>query len=379
MIDTPTDHGLTDRVWRAFASEAENPGLPIDVRIGSLIDASAPLATRTERSAAVHAVRARIDGLGVLQPFADDTTVSEIIVNAGHEVWIERAGELVRVAADLDPVSTEQLVRRLAASVGRRIDRAHPTVDARLADGSRLHAILPPLAIDGPCLSIRRFVEQGRDLSHFGPPDLVGLLAGLVSSRATLVVAGSTSSGKTSLLNAVASNIDPKERIVTIEDAAELALPLPHVVRLETRAATETLPAVDVRELVRNALRMRPDRLLCGEMRGGEAIDLVQAMNTGHAGSMTTVHANSPVDALHRIETMMLAAGLELPLAAARAQLASCIDVVVMVERRAEGERGVVELATPHLAADSSIGKWTCRPLWSSDRRSNHSLASDAA
>jgi pilus assembly protein CpaF len=258
----------------------------------------------------------------------------------------------------LEPDSTSAVIERIVAPLGLRVDRSRPLVDARLPDGSRVNAVVPPLAIDGPCLTIRRFGVHRVGLEAFCPPPVAGLLAGLVRRRANVVVSGGTGSGKTTLLNALAAAIDPTERLVTIEDSAELRLPGDHIVRLEARPASpDGLEAVTIRDLVRNALRMRPDRILVGECRGGEALDMVQAMNTGHEGSLTTCHANSPADALHRLETMILLADVGLPLAAVRDQLVSSIDVVVQVARRPGGTRAVIAVAElePELAAGGRL------------------------
>ena len=327
----------------------------LDQRILALVDEHMPLATAQDREEAVAEVTARVVGLGPLQALANDPTVSEIMINAGSDVWVERAGTLERVDCPVDPTHIEQLIRRLAASGGRRIDRSSPSVDVRLTDGSRLHAILPPLAIDGPALTIRRFSVRHLELAELTTPDQLELLVDAVAKRATIVVAGATSSGKTTLLNALGAHVSHDERLVTIEDAAELRIPNPHVVRLEARLESSTLPAVSIRELVRHALRMRPDRIICGEMRGAEALDLIQAMNTGHRGSLTTVHANSPADALRRIETMMLLGDADLPLRAVREQLAACIDVIVMMGRTEGSGRSVMTVAeVPTRGADDT-------------------------
>lgn len=310
----------------------------LESEITELLGQLAPLTTRDEAARVSEEVKARVDGLGPLHWLAADPDVSEIMVNGGA-VWVERRGVLERSEVWLEHDDILHLVRRLAARAGRRIDGVHPSVDVRLRDGSRLHAIVPPLAVDGPCVTIRRFCPRRLSLTELGSPDVVELLELAVRARKSIVVAGGTSSGKTTLLNALGAVIDPHERVVTIEDAAELSLPGDHIVRLETRRASEGAPGVGLRELVRNAMRMRPDRIICGEMRGAEALDLVQAMNTGHDGSLSTVHANGPSGALRRIETLMLTADAELPLPAIREQLAACIDLIVVVQRHADGAR----------------------------------------
>ncbi len=294
----------------------------------------------------------RLFGLGDLAPFLRDERVSEVMVNGTRGVWIERDGRLERTAIRFDDAEDILvLIERLVAPLGRRIDLATPLVDARLPDGSRVHAVIPPIAVGGPVLTIRRF--SARPLT---PDDLVrtGTLAApaaayltdAVRRRRSILVSGGTSSGKTTTLNALACAIGADERVVTIEDAAELRLPQANVVSLETRApSVEGTGAVDVRALLRNALRMRPDRILVGEVRGGEALDMLQAMNTGHRGSLTTAHANSAYHALLRLETMALMGGVDLPLRAIREQIRRGIDVVVHQERDPAGSRRVVEIA----------------------------------
>jgi pilus assembly protein CpaF len=269
------------------------------------------------------------------------------MVNGPGRVFVERSGGLEAVPCDLDADTIVRIVQRVVAPLGLRLDRAAPMVDARLPDGSRLHAVLPPLAPDGPCITIRRFAVEALTLADFGLRAAESaFLAALVRAGWNIVVSGATSSGKTTCANALARAIDPVERIVTIEETAELRLRHPHVVRLEARPANaEGVGAVGVRELVRAALRMRPDRLVVGEARGGEAFDMLQALNTGHDGSLSTVHANSPADALARLETLVLLGGVALPLAAVRGQLAAAIDAIVQVARRASGRREIVEVA----------------------------------
>ena len=281
-----------------------------------------------------------------------DPTVDEVLVNGPTRIWVERRGRLE--ATGLRFADTEALrdaCVRLAARAGRRLDDAEPMVDARLLDGSRMHAVLPPLAPDGPLLAVRRFGRVPLSLA-----DLVArgslqaedaaLLDDCVASRRSIVVSGGTSTGKTTLLAALAGRIEPSQRIVTVEDAAELRIDRPNVARLESRPPNlEGRGGVDVRSLVRAALRMRPDRLIVGEVRGAEALDMLQAMNTGHEGSLTTVHANGAEDALRRIETLALMAGLDLPLAAIREQLASAVQVVVQLGRHRDGSRCLEQIA----------------------------------
>jgi len=287
-------------------------------------------------------------GLGPLDPLLRDRGVTEVIANGPGRIYAERAGRLVREpVAFRDDEHLRHVIDRVVSSVGRRVDESSPMVDARLPDGSRVNAVLPPIALDGPLLTIRKFAR-----APFRVEDLVAagslsagqadLLERCVRGRLNVVVSGGTGTGKTTLLNALAGFIDPAERIVTVEDAAELRLPQPHVARLESRPPNvEGRGEVTLRALVRNALRMRPDRIVVGEVRGGEALDMLQAMNTGHDGSLTTVHASSPADAVRRIETMALMAGLDLPHIAVREQVASAVDVIVHLVRDGDGSRRV--------------------------------------
>jgi pilus assembly protein CpaF len=287
-------------------------------------------------------------GAGPLEPLMRDLDVTEVIVNGPHQVYAERGGVLRREPIRFeDAAHLRHVIERIVSAVGRRVDEASPMVDARLPDGSRVNAVFPPVAIDGPLLTVRRFAVGGLSVA-----ELVGmgsltvrqadLLARCVQGRLNLVVSGGTGTGKTTLLNALAAFIGPDERIVTVEDAAELRLAQAHVARLETRPPNvEGRGAIDLRALVRNALRMRPDRIVVGEVRGPEALDMLQAMTTGHDGSLTTVHASSTADAIRRIETMVLMAGLELPHAAVRDQVVAAVDVVVQLVRSADGARSV--------------------------------------
>jgi len=287
-------------------------------------------------------------GLGPLDSLLRDRGVTEVIANGPDRVYAERSGRLVREpVAFRDEEHLRQVIDRVVSSVGRRVDESSPMVDARLPDGSRVNAVLPPIALDGPLLTIRKFARapfRVDDLVAAGSltPAQADLLERCVRGRLNIVVSGGTGTGKTTLLNALAGFIDPAERIVTVEDAAELRLPQPHVARLESRPPNvEGRGEVTLRALVRNALRMRPDRIVVGEVRGGEALDMLQAMNTGHDGSLTTVHASSPADAVRRIETMALMAGLDLPHLAVREQVASAVDVIVHLVREGDGSRRV--------------------------------------
>jgi len=291
-------------------------------------------------------------GLGPIQPLLDDPTISEVMVNGPDEVYFERAGVLYpsdRVFRDNEHIM--QVIDRIVAPLNRRVDESSPMVDARLADGSRVNAIIPPLAIDSPILTIRKFAKdpyQVADLIRFQTvtPEMAELLKACIEMRLNTVVSGGTGTGKTTLLNVLSSFIPSTERIVTIEDPAELQMRQRHVLRLETRPPNiEGSGQGTQRELVRNALRMRPDRIIVGEVRAGEAFDMLQAMNTGHDGSLTTVHANSPRDALSRIENMVLMAGLDLPAKAIREQVASAIDLIIHLTRMRDGSRRVTHVS----------------------------------
>jgi pilus assembly protein CpaF len=305
-----------------------------------------------ERERLAQEVLDEVFGLGPLEPLLADNTVSDILVNGHKHVYIERKGLLELTGIQFrDDTHLMTIIDRIVSAIGRRIDESSPMVDARLADGSRVNAIIPPLAVDGPCLSIRRF---GRD--PLRADDLIGnksltpamleLLRGCVKARLNILVSGGTGAGKTTFLNVLSSSISDRERIVTIEDAAELQLHQEHVVRLETRPANiEGKGSIHQRQLVINSLRMRPDRIIVGEVRGEEALDMLQAMNTGHDGSLTTVHANSPRDALSRLETMVAMSNLNIPENAIRRQISSALDVVVQVSRLSDGTRKVVTIS----------------------------------
>ncbi|MGH9201369.1 MAG: CpaF family protein [Vicinamibacterales bacterium] len=292
-----------------------------------------------------------IFGLGPLEPLLADPLVADILVNGWNSVYVERNGQLESTDVRFrDNAHLRTIIDRIVSRVGRRIDESAPMVDARLADGSRVNAIIPPLAIDGPMLSIRRFTVRRLTLDQMvelGTMNRViaDLLAATVRARLNVLISGGTGSGKTTLLNVLSGFIPAKERILTIEDSAELQLQQPHVGRLETRPPNiEGRGEITQRDLVRNALRMRPDRIIVGEVRSGEALDMLQAMNTGHEGSLTTVHANTPRDALSRIENMVAMAGVEIPVSSVRSQIASAIDVVIQVERMEDGKRRLVSV-----------------------------------
>lgn len=291
-------------------------------------------------------------GLGPLEDLLEDDSVTEIIVNGPHQIYVERAGRLQNTGrAFSSSQAVLGVIERIVAPIGRRIDESSPMVDGRLRDGSRVNAIIPPLAINGPCLTIRKFTRkplQAQDLVRFGtlPKRVADFLDTCVKARKNVIISGGTGSGKTTTLNVISGFIPTEERIITIEDAAELKLAQPHVVGLEARPPNiEGKGAITIRELVRNALRMRPDRIVVGECRGGEALDMLQAMNTGHEGSLTTVHANGPRDALARLETMVLMSGMELPIRAIRDQIASAADIVLQQSRFPDGSRRVTHVS----------------------------------
>lgn len=328
----------------------------LETEVGMLVRAllaeqPAPL-NQAEKSRLVDEVLDELTGLGPLEPLLKDGTVSDILVNTHRDVFVERQGRL-----ELTPVRFKddrhlmRIIDKVVSSVGRRIDESQPMVDARLADGSRVNAIIPPLAVDGPLLSIRKFAPTAIDIARLVelgtvPKAVAALLQGLVRCRRNFIISGGTGSGKTTLLNAMSAAIGDRERVVTIEDAAELQLQQRHVARLETRPSNlEGRGEVTQRDLVRNALRMRPDRIIVGEVRAGEAFDMMQAMNTGHEGSMSTIHANSCRDALLRLEQMLSMAGLDLPSRTLRGQIASALHVIVQLERMSDGRRRLLSLS----------------------------------
>jgi pilus assembly protein CpaF len=316
-----------------------------------LCQGSQELLNDVDRDRMVEEVLAEVFGLGPIDPLMNDPTVSDILVNGAHMVYVERHGVLE--PTDLvfaDDAHLMQVIQRIAARVGRRADEMSPMVDARLPDGSRVNAIVPPLALDGPVLSIRRFGVRLTvdDLLANGtmPVDMLQLLRAAVEARVSVLVSGGTGSGKTTFLNTLSRYIPGDERLVTIEDSAELKLQQKHVVRLETRPANlEGIGEVKQRDLVRNALRMRPDRIIIGEVRGAEALDMLQAMNTGHEGSLTTIHANDTRDALSRLEMMVMLAGLELPIPVIRSYIGSAISLVVHMSRLKGGPRRVMRIS----------------------------------
>jgi pilus assembly protein CpaF len=290
-------------------------------------------------------------GFGPIQPLLDDPEVSEVMVNGPKKVFIEKGGKLIKSAVTFDDDDhVERVIDRIILPLGRRVDADSPTVDARLPDGSRVNAVIRPVAIDGPSITIRKFKKDKLSMEHlvaFGSvtQNMAEFLRACVLAHLNIVISGGTGSGKTTLLNVLSGFIQGEERIITIEDAAELQLQQDHVLRLETKVAnTDGRGAVTIRDLVRNSLRMRPDRIVVGECRGGEALDMLQAMNTGHDGSLTTLHANSPRDAISRMETMVLMAGMDLPLKVVRQQISSAVDLIIQQTRLKDGSRKVTAI-----------------------------------
>lgn len=321
-----------------------------DISDKLLEEAAAPL-SRVQRQQIIRCIEDDVMGLGPLEPLLADKSISDILVNGPDQVYVERHGKLEPTDVRFnDARQLMGIIDRIVSAVGRRVDESSPMVDARLADGSRVNAIIPPLALDGPMMSIRRFAVELLTIDNLielgsMTEGSAQLLEAIVKNRMNILVSGSTGSGKTTLLNLLSGFIPEDERIVTIEDSAELQLQQPHVVRLETRPANiEGKGAIPARELVRNSLRMRPERIIVGEVRGPEALDMLQAMNTGHDGSLTTIHANTPRDALSRIENMVAMTGIQFPAKSLRAQIASAIQVVVQIERQEDGRRRLVSI-----------------------------------
>ncbi|MBS0477636.1 MAG: CpaF family protein [Proteobacteria bacterium] len=320
--------------------------------VAELLEADGEVLNKAERTRLVDNVLDELLGLGPLEPLLQDESINDILVNGHETVFVERHGVLERVATRFqDEKHLLRIIQKIVSAVGRRVDESSPFVDARLADGSRVNAIVAPLAIDGSLLSIRKFSKKPISMEkmiEFGsmPAQVAPILQAIVGARLNIIISGGTGSGKTTLLNALSTFIDERERIVTIEDSAELQLQQEHVARLETRPPNiEGRGEVTQRDLVKNALRMRPDRIILGECRSGEAFDMLQAMNTGHDGSMTTIHANTPRDALSRIEQMIGMSGIDVSPRSARAQIASAINVVVQIGRLSDGKRKMLSLS----------------------------------
>jgi pilus assembly protein CpaF len=344
---------LVDKLDLSRVSDLEGDTLRREIRlvVERLCDTENPLLNRMERERLIDEVLDETFGFGPLEVLLKDPTISDILVNGPHKVYVERRGKLEKTDVKFrDNDHLLQIIDRIVSKVGRRVDETSPMVDARLPDGSRVNAIIPPLALDGPSLSIRRFGSNPlklEDLLNYKAftPEMAMLMEAAIKARLNIVISGGTGCGKTTLLNTLSSFIPSDERIVTIEDAAELQLQQDHIVRLETRPPNiEGKGAITTRDLVRNALRMRPERIIIGECRGAEALDMLQAMNTGHAGSLTTLHANSPRDAQARLETMIMMAGMELPIKAMRQQISSAVDLLIQANRLQGGPRKVTSI-----------------------------------
>ena len=365
---------------RVIDTIAEGPMPAVD--IAGIVRAMAPLTPTHVLDDVVARVAARVHGLGPLEPLLADASVSEVMINGPGPVWIERGGTVSRSGVSLDRPAVDLVIERIVSPLGRRVDQLTPCVDGRLPDGSRVHVAVPPVAVDGPYVTIRRFVVPDVALEMFAGPPVVVLLEELVDRGANLVVSGGTGAGKTTLLNALAGRVSHHQRVITIEDAAELQLEHPHVVRLEARPESrEGGGAVTIRDLVRNALRMRPDRLVVGEVRGPEALDLLHALNTGHAGCLSTVHANGPVDALRRLAALATAADERLGVEAVRDHVTAAIDAVVHLGRSPDGTRRIAAVAevTDHdqarlLADDTEV----CSPIARTARLEAERIASDS-
>ena len=324
----------------------------IEREVARILDRENDLLTREDRTRLIKDIVNEALGYGPIEPLIQDPTVTEVMVNGANQVFVEQGGKIYPTDVRFrDDQHVMRIVEKIVSEVGRRIDESQPYVDARLPDGSRVNAIIPPLALNGPCLTIRKFSREpftDADLIRFGTltDEVRDLLDACVRAKLNTLISGGTGSGKTTLLNVVSAFVPPSERIVTIEDAAELQLKQPHWVRLETRPPNiEGRGQVTQRDLVRNALRMRPDRILVGEVRSGEALDMLQAMNTGHEGSVTTVHANTARDALARVETMVLMAGMDLPTRAIREQMASAFHLLIHMARFSDGTRKIAKIA----------------------------------
>ncbi len=323
----------------------------VEERFAQSLEEGQVVLGRNERQQLLDQLIADVTGFGPLEPFLQDPTIDEIMVNGADELYIERAGIIEEVPTHFESDQhVMRIIDRIVSPLGRRVDESQPYVDARLPDGSRVNVILPPLSLNGPTITIRKFAKVPftvGDLIQRGTfsPEFVEFIQACVEAELNIVITGGTGAGKTTLLNVISAFIPPKERIITIEDAAELQLRQKHVISLETRSPNiEGKGEVTRRELVVNALRMRPDRIIIGECRAGEALDMLQAMNTGHEGSMTTVHANSPRDALHRVETMVMMAGFDLPLRAIREQIAGALDLIIHLDRMRDGTRKLVSV-----------------------------------
>ncbi len=344
---------LIERLDLSAVGEVGVGGLSEEIKqiIGELLETNGIPLSRNDKLKLIAEITSEVLGLGPLDALIRDDTISDILVNSPSQVYIERKGKLELADCQFrDDEHLLQIIDRIVSQVGRRVDASSPLVDARLQDGSRVNAIIPPIALDGPCVSIRRF---GKDPLLIGSliqfksvaAEMAEFMDAIVKARLNVIVSGGTGSGKTTLLNCLSSFIPHDERIVTIEDAAEIQIQQPHVVRLETRPQNlEGRGEITARDLVRNALRMRPDRIVVGETRGAEALDMLQAMNTGHDGSKTTIHANNPRDALSRLEMLILMSGVDLPVQAMRQQISSAVDVIIQAARMKDGSRKIVKI-----------------------------------
>jgi pilus assembly protein CpaF len=347
-------HGkLVEKLDFTRVKDLQSDALRKDIRrvIEHLCDTENPLLNRMERERLIDEILDETLGFGPLEALLKDPTISDILINGPHNIFVERRGKLEKTEIKFrDNDHLLQIIDRIVSKIGRRVDETSPMVDARLPDGSRVNAIIPPLALDGPTVSIRRFGSNPlklEDLLNYKAftPEMAMLMEACIKARLNVLISGGTGCGKTTLLNTLSSFIPDDERVITIEDAAELQLQQEHVVRLETRPPNiEGKGAVTTRDLVRNALRMRPERIIIGECRGSESLDMLQAMNTGHAGSMTTLHANNPREGLSRLETMIMMGGFEMPIKAMRQQIASAIDVIIQANRLQGGPRKVTTI-----------------------------------
>jgi len=344
---------LVDKLDLSRVGDLKGDSFRREIRmvVEHLCDSENTFLKRSERDKIVEEVLDETLGLGPLELLLKDPSISDILINGPKNIFVERRGQLEKTEVEFrDNGHLMQIIDRIVSKVGRRVDETCPMVDARLEDGSRVNAIIPPLALDGACVSIRRFGSNPLKLEGLlnykaFTPEMVMLLEGCIKARLNIIISGGTGSGKTTLLNTLSSFIQNDQRVVTIEDAAELQLQQEHVVRLETRPANiEGTGAITATDLVRNALRMRPERIIIGECRGGETLDMLQAMNTGHDGSMTTVHSNSPRDAIARLETLVMMAGYDLPVKAIRQQISGAVDVIIQANRLQGGPRRVLNI-----------------------------------
>jgi pilus assembly protein CpaF len=391
-MNAPSTSEIEDDLHRKLSGEVEAdmqsgalsevPGrAELERRTANILASETYILTEADKTTLLRSVVDRVVGLGPLEPLLEDPGIDEIMVNGPADIYIERDGRLERSPVVFrDEAELRHIIDRIVAPLGRRVDESSPLVDARLPDGSRVNVIISPLTLRGAALTIRKFSRQPFTLDRLISLNTISapmasFLADAVRRRVSLVVSGGTGSGKTSTLNALGLCIPPEERIITIEDAAELRLPSPHLVSLESRPPNvEGQGEVPIRTLVRNALRMRPDRIIVGEVRGGEAFDMLQAMNTGHRGSLTTLHANSPADALVRLESMVLMAGFDLPVSAIRRMIGGAVEIIVQQDRLTDGRRVVTGIT----GLTRTDGEIRLRPLFVFDERSGKHLQAPA-